>query len=102
MLDKIKNIFRKEETDETEEPEAFLPTEADEIEIPDTRYTPEYENFVAGLNEDTEEEIDPFADLAAMEEEDTEVPEPEKKEELFPGERDPFADIDAMENDSGE
>ncbi len=99
MFDKIRRLFSKEE--EETQAQAFEP--AGEPEAPETRYTPEYEEFVHGLNTE-EEEPDPFADLAAMEEDSEEIPEipvvkqtPAEEEEP-----DPFADLAAMEGDPEE
>lgn len=60
----FKKIFHKKEEEETES----IAFEMDEVteEMPESRYTEEYQEFVKKKLEE-EPDIDPFADLAAME-----------------------------------
>lgn len=82
----LKKIFHKKEEEEpesvsveteevTEETPESVTFQMDEVteEMPESRYTEEYKEFVENeLEQEEETEIDPFADLAAMEDDETE------------------------------
>lgn len=122
MFDFIKKLFRRKKTEEGTAMEekkielsALTPDEdLKDIEMPESRYTQEYAEFVetqipaAPAEKSLEEQMleDPFADVAAQDEdfgvpelpetETPEEPEPEKKKSLEEQMlEDPFADISA-------
>ncbi|MBR4162936.1 MAG: hypothetical protein IKR11_05390 [Solobacterium sp.] len=66
------SVETEEEKEEMPEPVSF---EMDGVteEMPESRYTEEYKEFVENkLEQEEETDIDPFADLAAMEDDETE------------------------------
>ena len=126
MFEFVKKWFRRKKKEEEVVPAEPAPvTEAEEI--PETRYTPEYQEFVGKITSDAEEdgeevtkaapgetseeipetrytpEYQEFVETITSETDDVkktaELPEEEPAEEEEAEEADPFADLAAMEDD---